>query len=259
MRRSASPRVSSKPCARSRQELAVVGFMDWLIDAKLEECKNSASWSVEQPFFRVPAGKGALLAFEHAAWRQGVKLCRRIDEKTGGRSVFITAGIPGSVGSAARDIWQGLVAARKASLPFRASPFEGPLEALLGAKVPVVAEIYPRAAYATALVDDAPRPRLAVAKSKENKDDRGKTVRDRAIEHLREAIWVKASGARVYDTESARDNEDDFDALFTAAALLRCLIEDLPLYASPLHAPAIEGAILGTGSIDLTLPEKTFK
>jgi hypothetical protein len=141
--------------------------------------------------------------------------------------------------------------ARKASLPFSVWPFDGPLDPLLARDVPVVAEIYPRAAYATALRDAAPRARMALSKTKAN-------VRALAVDRLLSMQWVRATGARFEDLDRARSNEDDFDALMTAAALLRCQVEGLPLWAAPLHAPSSEGGILATGSIDLTLPETRF-
>lgn len=228
----------------------VAGFVDWLLTAPLAQCKSAQEWSVTAPFFQVPGGSGALGLFEGAARRHKVELKRRIEQATGGKSVFITAGVPGSVGSAARDIWRGLVDARKA-IPYRLWPFDGALEKLLAPGNPVVAEIYPRAAYATALVDHGPRSRLFVAKT-----DAG--TRSRAVERLLATDWSKAHKVVFKDLEPARANEDEFDALMTAAALLRCVTDKLPLWASAFHDPRVEGAILGTGSIDLTLPEVDF-
>jgi hypothetical protein len=227
------------------------GFVDWLLAASLDHCKKAHDWSLSAPFFQVPAGDGALGRFEAAAKRYGVELRRRIEKQTGGKSVFITAGLPGSVGSAARDIWQGLVAARKQGTPFSLWPFEGTLDELLLGGAPVVAEIYPRAAYSTALVDHEPRARMSLAKTDAD-------TRRRAVHRLLSVRWVGATGVRFENLDEARANEDDFDALMTAAALLRCQLEGLPLWAAPLHAPSMEGGILTTGSVDLTLPEKAF-
>lgn len=238
----------------------VQGFIDWLFAASLAQAPDASRWSIDAPFFHVPGGAGALAKFDAAARMQGVDLRRCIDKMTGGRSAFITGGFPGTVGSSARDIWQGLVAARRAGTPFRVWPFEGAEDVLRATGGATVAEIYPRAAYATALLDPAPRARLRVAKS----DKRGKakgaehTIRGRCVETLLATEWAKLGGVTFEDVDRARGNEDDFDALMTAAALLRCVIEGLPLHASPFHHPAAEGAILGTGSIDLTLAEKTF-
>lgn len=83
-------------------------------------------------------------------------------------------------------------------------------------------------------------------------------TRERAIERLFATRWIRSAGVRIADLDRARANEDDFDAMISAAALLRCVLERLPLFAAPVPSPEIEGAILGTGSIDLTVPETTF-
>jgi hypothetical protein len=229
----------------------VSSFVDWLRIASFDVCSDALTWCTDAPFFRVPPGKGGLMAFEAAAARQSIKLRRRIEERTGGKSVFITAGIPGSVGSAARDIWRGLVAARAAGVPFQAWPFEGAGGALVVTDEPVIAEIYPRAAYATALVDAAPRSRMSLAKTMRN-------IRECALDRLVQTRWAAATGVTFHDLDAAKANEDHFDALMTAAALLRCALESLPLYATPIDSAQTEGAILGTGSIDLSLPETSF-
>jgi hypothetical protein len=240
----------------------VKGFMDWLLLAPFDHCDDAARWSPDAPFFQVPpdGGDGSLDAFVSAAQRQGVDLYRRIERQTGGKTVFLTAGVPGSVGSAARDIWKGLATVRKQKTPFRVWPFEGPPEVMVAVNGPVVAEIYPRAAYATALVDAAPRARLFVAKADKKKvpKELRADTRVRAIERLLSTRWTETAGVKFEDIDHARENEDDFDALMTAAALLRCVIEELPLSSSAYHDPLSEGAILGSGSIDLTLPEVNF-
>src|SRR5690606_32216413 len=63
-------------------------------------------WFVERPFFSVPAGDGGLGTYVEAAARFGVDMYRQIDRKTGAKAVFIKAGVPGSVGSAACALWQ---------------------------------------------------------------------------------------------------------------------------------------------------------
>jgi|HubBroStandDraft_1064217.scaffolds.fasta_scaffold81171_2 hypothetical protein len=229
----------------------VRGFLDWLDLASLERCTSADDWSLVTPFFKVPRGKGSLKRFEETAGRHGVDLRRRIELQTGGKPAFVTGGIPGSVGSAARDIWKGLVAARRQGAQFQVWPFEVPAVDLVENDVLIVAEIYPRAAYATALIDVTPRPRMSVSKTKA-------AVRRRAIDALLAARWVGANEARFENVDEARANEDDFDALMTAAALLRCRLEALPMWSSPLCSPASEGGILGTGSVDLTLQEKKF-
>lgn len=56
----------------------------------------------------------------------------------------------------------------------------------------------------------------------------------------------------------AEASEDDFDACVAAAALLRCVFEDVPLAPACIEDPKGEGAMLGTGNIDLTLPPRQF-
>lgn len=227
-------------------------FWDWLPTASLDACEGAPMWTVEQPFFRVPRGTGSLKQFVAAAQASGIELRRQVEQETAGKSVFITAGIPGSVGSAALDLWRGLVAARDSGCPFAVWPFEDvDLSSLARARETVVAEIFPRAAYATALADSEPRARLAIAKT-------DRATRARALDRLSAVGWVRANGVTFEGLSEARASEDDFDALLTGCALLRCEIEGLPLWRDPLHAPLAEGGILGTGSIDLALPEETF-
>jgi hypothetical protein len=47
---------------------------------------------------------------------------------------------------------------------------------------------------------------------------------------------------------AALSNDDDFDALFAAAALLRCVLENVPL-AADLVDRRSEGGILGTEAV----------
>lgn len=133
-------------------------------------------------------------------------------------------------------------------------PFDGDLAALTTTKAVTLAEVYPRAAYATALVDGTAkeRPRLMVAKT----DARH---RHSAVQQLLDMRWVRYSGVHFEDIEWARDNEDDFDACITAAALLRCCIEELPLSQPLGPAARTEGGILGSGSINLALPETSYR
>jgi len=56
----------------------------------------------------------------------------------------------------------------------------------------------------------------------------------------------------------AETNEDDFDALMTAAALLRCELEGIPLHRPCGGRNLAEGGILATGSVNLDLRARTF-
>ena len=213
----------------------------------------ASDWTVERPFFGVPPGDGGLGSYVNAAARVDVDLYRGIDKMTGAKALFIKSGIPGSVGSATCALWQELAPLLTAERSFAVWPFEGELSALLRATPIVVGEIYPRAAYATALLDAPPasRPPLVVAKT----DAR---VRCEAIAVLRRAGWARRLGVSFENLAEAEANEDDFDACLTAAALLRCVLEGAPLCPPHVHSAAIEGGMLGTGSVDLRLPSQTF-
>jgi uncharacterized C2H2 Zn-finger protein len=187
------------------------------------------------------------------AARHGVNLYRRIDQITGAKTMFAKSGIPGSVGSATCALWQELAPKLVEGRTFKVWPFEGALPVLLRSTPVVVGEIYPRAAYATALLDlaDASRPPLAVAKTDVH-------VRREAIAVLLATKWVRSTGVTVENLAEAEVNEDDFDACMTAAALLRCVIEKSLLCPSDLNSPRSEGGMLGTGSVNLRLRTQTF-
>jgi hypothetical protein len=243
---------------RLRVERLPASFLDMLGQARLMprffvSSSTAREWRVDQPFFSVPAGKGGLGSYVDAASRQGVNLYRRIDTVTGAKPVFITSGIPGSVGSAACALWQELAQRLNPDRAFKVWPFEGELDTLLKVAPIVVGEIYPRAAYATALLDDPPASRapLIIAKTAAG-------VRSDAIACLRNAQWVRGLHVTLEHLVEAEASEDDFDACITAAALLRCVLERAPLCPSRLEATESEGAIVGTGSVNLQLPQRTF-
>lgn len=111
----------------------------------------------------------------------------------------------------------------------------------------------PRAAYATALLDEPVEscPPLAVAKTDAN-------VRHDAVTVVEAAEWVRRLGVTIENVVEAKANEDNFDAWMTAAALLRCVLEKLPMCVSHLESAQAEGGMLGTGSVNLALPERMF-
>lgn len=235
---------------------ATDNFVDFLLSVSrtpsfFEATYSPDHWKLEQPFFAVPAGEGSLAGFRNAAGAKGVELFRRIDRVTKAKSLFITSGIPGSVGSAATSLWQEIAKLRNGGRKFRIWPFEGDLDILLRNDPITLAEVYPRAAYSTALLDGSAteRPQLALAKTDAN-------VRRVAIETLVNSSWVGLHEVRIYDLDEARNSEDDFDACVTTAALLRCQIEQLPLYSHEFF-DRIEGGILGTGSINFSLKERS--
>lgn len=217
------------------------------------ENRRPRDWRLTRPFFGGLSGKGSLHAYRAAARNHGVELRRSIEHQTRGKSVFLKSGIPGTVGSGAAALWSELAPMLEDERDFAVWPFEGDLAGCFDEQRLVIGEIYPRSAYATALMD-APvdkRPLMAIPKSKD-------APRRRAVEQLLRMPWVQSSGVQLRDTDDAIANEDDFDALITAAALLRCVLEGLPLSPDPLHAPESEGGMLGTGSVNLKLREKEF-
>ena len=104
---------------------------------------------------------------------------RRIDRITGAKAVFIKSGIPGSVGSAACALWQELAPRLTASRGFKVWPFEGDLQVLLESSPIVVGEIYPRAAYATALLDVPPASRAPLIVAKTDAGVRREAIQNR--------------------------------------------------------------------------------
>lgn len=199
------------------------------------------TWSVEQPFIAVPKGAGSLTRITRTALKLDVQLRRALEVQTKAKSTFLVSGIPGTVGSGSRDVWRAL---RTSSL--RVWPFDGELSVLLRGREPVLAECYPRIAYATALLD-GPRAPLGIAKT-------DAAVRRRAVEALAHARWLMRARVRLEDQVEMQASEDAFDAGITAAALLRIVLEGLPPHA-PVDRLA-EGGILGTGSVQLDLPEQ---
>ena len=224
------------------------GFVDavsWLGSAGglREEAESAAAWRPERPFFRVPAGPGGLTAFHDAAGGSGAML-RQIELRTGAKSVFVLSGIPGSVGSGSRALWQELAPMVDGTgRELRLWPFEGSVAELTSQSSVILAEVYPRVAYGVALASELPTLLQPLAKTKP-------AVREAALAELEAVGWLRASGVELRDLEAARRGEDDFDALLTAAALLRGVIEGRPLSCEWVD-PAVEGGILGTGGVTL--------
>jgi hypothetical protein len=244
--------------ARIRSWRSPTTFLEFLTHAHslpsfFEGTAAATDWKVERPFFSVPPGEGGLKSYRQAAHDQGVSLYRAIDGKTKGKTMFAKSGIPGSVGSAACALWQELGPLLATKRTFRVWPFEGDLDVLLQSSPIVFGEIYPRAAYATALLDAPTGTRASLALAKTDAD-----IRLRATKELKAAHWVRLLGVTLVNLDDAQDNEDDFDACMTAAALLRCTLEELPFCPPSLTATRAEGGILGTGSVNLDLPEQKF-
>ena len=69
--------------------------------------------------------------------------------------------------------------------------------------------------------------------------------------------WLAKRGVRLSDQGRAIENEDDFNAMMTAAALLRVVLEGLPVSDPSLDDPVAEGGILCTGTLDFGLNSRT--
>jgi hypothetical protein len=83
-------------------------------------------------------------------------------------------------------------------------------------------------------------------------------TRHEAITCLLSRPWVRDGGVEIHDPDDALANENQFDALVTAAGLLRLVIEGDPLSSGAFEDPFAEGRILGTGAINFDLPEGDF-
>jgi hypothetical protein len=207
----------------------------------LEEVHSAAEWTHARPFIAVPKGQGALGAF----WaRAGGRLLRSVDAATRAKSLFVVSGIPGTVGSGTRVLWCELAPLLDAVRDFSVWPFEGSLAELSASRI-CLAEIYPRVCYAIALDETLPARLRDVSKVHS-------ASRDRAIGALLLAKWVNESQIvmEAEDLGTARRCEDDFDAMISAAALLRCMLEKRRIDRPGVSR--VEGDMLGVGLLDLT-------
>lgn len=163
------------------------------------------------------------------------------------------AGIPGSVGSGAINARIGLANLLPRTRDFKVWPFEGTLPELFASGRIVIAENYPRAIYAAALSDvpAARRSRMRLSKTRA-------VTGQEAIECLLCRPWIAGNQVAVRDTEDALADENQFDALVTAAGLLRLVLEGQPLSSPNFEDPAAEGGILGTGTTNFDLAEIDF-
>ncbi|MGI9113266.1 MAG: hypothetical protein ACR2GT_13905 [Gaiellaceae bacterium] len=154
-----------------------------------------------------------------------MELLRIVDRATRANPMFIVSGIPGSVGSATAALWREMGEARARGRQFSLWPFEPPSGG------PAVAEMYPRIAY-----DDAIGGRPTGKKS-------DPSFRSAAVDQLLRATWVLDASVRIEQVDAARANDDDLDALVTAAALLRRMLEGRPLSCAAVD-PVAEGTML---------------
>ena len=218
-------------------------FLDYLFNNSLpkdffDPVTTPREWTPRRPFIRPPSGSWSLKAF-HQASNNG--LHRQIDTRLNAKPIFVLSGIPGSVGSGTRALWQEIIALKN-SLEFHVWPFHGPLKAMMKTTVPVIAEIYPKACYGIALAEFLPARLRSIAKTKE-------TERRKAVAELMESDWLAREMVNISDLESALINEDDFDALFSAVALMRMFLENAPLESRETIDVISEGGVLGAASL----------
>ena len=212
-------------------------FVDWLPAAlaRADFCdpvRNPEDWSPARPFFQVQAGEGGRKLFEVAAAAYGVDLWRKIERETRGNSVF-AFGLPGQVAPAAQALWRELVATLDTGVAIW--PFDGSIAELAARRSVIACEIYPRAAYATALAVALPARPRSIAKTNPE-------VRAVEVASLRGAEWVRTWEVEIEDHALAVESEDHFDALMTGAAVLRLTLNSLPLSTFASDSVA-EGAI----------------
>jgi hypothetical protein len=213
-------------------------FAEWLAsddfdDAFFDACSGAATWSIRRPFFRVEGRKGGRKDYERVIAEAGVDSRRRLESLVGGMPLFIIGGVPGAAGGSACDLWRGLRPLRRAG-EVALWPFDGRAAALSAAAPPMVGEIYPRLAYASAL-------------------DGGKAARSRpesrrgALRALLSVPWVRQHRVTILRPEEAERSEDVFDAMLSAAGLLRRALQGAPVAADGLVDDAVEGGMLLTG------------
>lgn len=199
-------------------------------------------WCTETPFFAVQKGRGGLTRFIREAGGRA-QIYRQVERCCQANPAFAARGIPGTVGSGTMTLWRELAdASTNPALSFRIWPFEVELDGLEGAKLPVLAESYPRACYGVALAVELPTSIRSIAKTKSD-------ARNHAIDELLSCGWISEMNVSLFDLDQARSSEDDFDALIQAVALVRLIETETPL-ASHLVDPLWEGGILGTGGIE---------
>lgn len=220
-------------------------FVQWLgsIDPDggfFETVAKPGEWSTRRPWFAVGKGPGGLTSF---TGKTGDNLHRSLAAATTAKPIFAVSGIPGSVGSGTREIWRELVPMLKEPRDFAVWPFEGDAEFGHPEHGILLAETYPGLAYGAVLADVLPTARLAIAKRNEGQ-------RIAACKRFAAANWVRESRVGLPDLEPAQAGEDDFDALFTAAAVLRCAVENLPIVFPQWIDSKVEGSMLLAGPVD---------
>ena len=231
------------------------GFREWLAAIAAHPDfftpgVGDGPWSATRPFVRVRAGRGSLAMLFAAIRARGVEPFRDVDRATQAKSPFVVSGLPGSVGSSVIDLWPVIAATigdGRGSIGLWPSADLG----LDSDGPPLLAEIYPRAVYALALSPEPPDKRARL------KIDKGRACcRAAAASKGLASAWVRDHGVKIEDVDPETIDEDAFDAMMSASALLRCAIEGSSLGYS--NADRFEGGILGLDSLNLCLPERRF-
>ena len=155
--------------------------------------------------------------------------------------------MPGTVGWGTIALWTELIPLLEDKRDFAVWPFEGDLPDLLPRREIVLAEAYPGLAYAAALVNDLPTGRLRVAKTRPER-------RKRVCELLQATPWVRHFGVDLGDLEPAQKNDDALDSHLTAAAVLRCGVEERVLCDRKWIDNRSGGAMLLAGPVDPLQP-----
>ncbi len=225
-------------------------FVHWLCDLEPDsnffntKIYDPSKWHVDEPWFHVPSGEGGLSSFTEKV-TDG--FLRRIDRATGANPVFTVSGIPGVVGAGTRSFWRELITVLTCDREFTIWTFENDPSNLLRQDSIVLCETYPGIAYATVLEDKLPTCKLIVGKA-ENQQ------REEACKRLLKAKWVRQNRIDLGNLTALIENEDDFDAHLTAAAVMRCVIERRPLATQDWIDEIVEGSMLLVGAVDPTLP-----
>lgn len=79
-----------------------------------------------------------------------------------------------------------------------------------------------------------------------------------ACDRLKAARWVERERVDLGALDLPQADEDAFDSHMTAAAVLRCIIEDRPLAAPDWIDPVAEGSMLLAGPVDPAQPARQF-
>ena len=141
------------------------------------------------------------------------------------------------MGSGTRALWCELASC----LPdrdFGIWPFDGAQGDLAERHHVVLAEIYPRVCYGLALATGLPASPLSIAKT-------DPAARAEFLDQFAEHSWLSEVHVGFDALGTARRHEDDFDALLSAVAILRCVESDAPMEGHETWDSSVEGSILG--------------